>query len=405
MIPCLLNLVRALLLAPFFILLSCNILAQELKGSASGPDLPIPAGFAQKLDSLRRADNLEEWLYQWMDYVKEAPPKRLSLLSAAESSAWRKVRNDRERLAWFYLLANQGYYQLYAGNIIFSIDAYERAYRFYFEKPLAQADVIEYVLKPLGNNYTRLGDYDRAFFIQEKSLALALSARDPAQLAAIYNNLAISSRWNGKLQEAAGYCKKGLLQVEKNTPLNGLLLSTLADILLQSKQNGEAQIRAEQAIKILRRSWKKQTSNNYYWLMSAYEVQGNLGKEKGDWLEAFAAYKKALYIADNYFKGERKREKAKLKLLIGDVLLLMQQPAKALQAFDDALTILLPSFHPNSSAFLPKARDLYGENTLLDALEGKAKSLLLSGNKEAALECFLLSFEVDRKQQGSTPAG
>src|SRR6202040_2949264 len=172
-------------------------------------------------------------------YVKEAPAERIHFLSVAESSAWRPCNNDNERLAWFYLLANIGHYQLYFGNILGSIDGYERAYRFYFERPIAQADVIEYVLKPLGNNYTRLGDYDRAFFIHEKSLALALSKKDSAEVAGIYNNLAICAQWKGDLQQAARYCQMGLSQVGNNTSLHGLLLSTMSEILLQSKQNTE----------------------------------------------------------------------------------------------------------------------------------------------------------------------
>jgi tetratricopeptide (TPR) repeat protein len=271
------------------------------------------------------------------------------------------------------------------------------AYHFYFERPIAQADVIEYVLKPLGNNYTRLGDYDRAFFIHEKSLALALSKKDSAEVAGIYNNLAICAQWKGDLQQAAQYCQMGLLQVGNNTSLHGLLLSTMSEILLQSKQNTEAAIRVREAVSMLRSIRGKQTDGNMYWLMSAYQVQGSLFKEKSDFKSALISYNRGLDIVDHYFKGQRKREKAKLELLIGDVQLLMHHPADAMNAFDNALSQLLPAFHPKTTTFLPEPGDLYGENTLLDALEGKAKTLLAVGDKENALACFLLSFEADRR--------
>jgi CHAT domain-containing protein len=361
---------------------------------------PPPPSFSQRLNSLHKANNLEEWLYEWMDYVKEAPAERIHFLSVAESTAWRPCNNDNERLAWFYLLANIGHYQLYFGNILGSIDGYEMAYRFYFERPIAQADVIEYVLKPLGNNYTRLGDYDRAFFIHEKSLALALSKKDSAEVAGIYNNLAICGQWKGDLEQAARYCQMGLLQVGNNTSLHGLLLSTMSEILLQSGQNADAAIRVGQAVSMLRGIRGKQSESNMYWLMSAYQVQGSLYKEKSDYKSALIAYNKGLDIADHYFKGQRKREKAKLELSVGEVQLLMHHPADAMHAFDDALSQLLPAFHPKTAASLPEPGDLYGENTLLDALEGKAKSLLASDDKENALACFLLSFEADRRLRG-----
>jgi CHAT domain-containing protein len=386
-----------LVLPLFLISLAVSLRAQTGKRSPSTTGHPLPVSFSQRLDSLNRADNLEDWLYEWMDYVKEAPSERVHFLSVAESSVWRPCKNDNERLAWFYLLANLGYYQLYFGNILGSIDGYERAYRFYFEKPLVQTDVIEYVLKPLGNNYTRLGDYDRAFFIQEKSLALALSKKDSVQVSGIYNNLAICAQWKGNLQQAARYCQIGLLYVSNNISLHGLLLSTMSDILLQSKQNAEAEIRVGEAVSMLRGIRGKPVDDNMYWLMSAYQVQGNLFKEKSDFRSALVAYNRGLDIANLYFKGQRKREKAKLELLIGEVQLLRHHPAAAMDAFDDALSQLLPAFHPKSIASLPEVGDLYGENTLLDALEGKAKSLLAFGNKENALACFLLSFEVDRK--------
>jgi CHAT domain-containing protein len=394
---CRVVLMNLLLLPVFFISAAVSLQAQSLKNAPTEKDHPLPAAFSHRLDSIRKSDNLEEWLYEWMDYVKEAPAVRNYFLSLAESSAWRPCRNDNERLAWFYLLTNLGYYQLYSGNILGSIDGYEKAYRFYFEKPISSADVIEYVLKPLGNNYTRLGDFDRAFFIQEKSLALALGRKDSVQAAGIYNNMAISARWKGDLQQATLYCERGLQMVGKHAPLHGLLLSTMSDVLLQSKQMDEAEIRVREAVSILRTIRGSEGDAGKYWLMSAYQVQGNLFKERNNLSSALISYNLGLDIADHYFKGQRKREKAKLKLSIGEVLLLMHHPSMALNAFDESLSILLPAFHPLTFGSLPEAKDLYSENTLLDALEGKAKSLLAAGNAENALECFLLSFEVDRK--------
>jgi tetratricopeptide (TPR) repeat protein len=395
--------IRVLLCVLLGLLPACFLSAQT--GAAE-------ARYSQTLDSLRRADNLEEWLYQNLDHAGKEhggkddagennagadPARRLSLLSATEASVWRSPRNDPERLAWFYLLANLGYYQLYSGHILQSIDAYERAYRWYFERPLQEADVIEYVLKPLGNNYTRLGDYERAFFIQDKSLAIAISQKDDDAVPSIYNNLAISARWQGRTEAAAAYCRNGLAKVKKNTPLEGLLLSTLADILLQSGKADEAAADAGQAVRILLARKDGIDDNTEYWLMSAYMVQGNLLKKQGNPAAALIAYGKALAVADHYFKGQRIREKAKLKVLTGQTLLDMGRSAAAGTSFDDALSLLLPGFHPVGPYSVPARDMLYGENTLLDALDGKGRIMLSGGDRKAALQSWMLSFTVSRK--------
>lgn len=359
---------------------------------------PLPPPVAARLDSLRKADNLEEWLYSYTEYFQQSPVSRVHVLVRAQQLKWRDCRNYEERLAWFNFLTNLGYYQLYTGNILLSIEAYEQAYRFYFDHPMPQeTDVLEYVLKPLGNNYTRLGDYERAFFIHEKSLSLALEQNNKIQVPSIYSNLAICARWKGDLVQAQQYAEKGLQAVTKNTSLHGLLLSTLADILFQSRQLAKADATTKEAIRVLQQNIGIKDLNTAYWLESAYLVQGNVLKEKGDLPASLASNKQAAGVIDHFFKGARKREKAKLLVLTGDVLLMMQQPRQAAEQFNAALAILVPGFQSSDINALPAAADLYGENTLQDALNGKARYLSAINNKEAALQCYTLLFSVERK--------
>ncbi len=375
------------------------LLAQTTPGTRSLSPPALPPTFTRYLDSLRNADNLEEWLIATIEYLGDKPVERISLLYVAEQSIWRQPRNNDERLAWFDLLTNQGYYELYRGNILRSIEAYEKAYRYYFDRPIpgAAADVLEYVLKPLGNNYTRLGDYDRAFFIHEKSLALALQQNNGQQAAAAYNNLAISARWRGDLDSAQRYVMEGLNTVQKNSPLHGLLLSTAADIYFLLQQWPAAEESVNEAIRILQSNINNKEGDPLYWLLSAWQVHGNILKEKGEWEEALLSYSTAAKIADEYFKGQRNREKAKLYVLSGITLLQLQRPGEAAAQFNNALALLVPGWQAPTVEALPPAGDLYGENTLLDALNGKAAALLALGKKEKALDCFMLLFTVERR--------
>jgi CHAT domain-containing protein len=373
------------------------ILSSQLEKNNAGPDRSLPAPLLKRLDSLRNADSLAEWLYTYRAYVYQDPAKRIAILAKAQAGAWRLCRDDREREEWINGLAAQGYYLLYSGNILASIDAYEQAYRFYFNKPIPGFDVLEYVLKPLGNNYTRLGDYDRAFFIQEKSLALA-EEKDSSQIAPICHNLATTAIWKEDLVLAKQYCEKGLDKVKKNSAFHGLLLSTLAEIFLKSGNIPAAGKNITEAISILTPYLSgKEEVNAAYWLRGAWQGKGDIEKEKQQPALALGSYKKAIDIVDHYYKGERKREKAQLLVSLGQVLLQLHEPQKAIDQYDAALTMMIPSFKPATIEDLPGAAELYGENTLSDALHGKAECLTALNKKETALLCYLLLYITDRK--------
>ena len=385
----------------FFIGISCLavfiIISAQSTNEINKTNQQLPGEFVQRLDSLRKADNLAEWLYSYRSYVYEDPVKRVLILTKAQSTAWRGCKIDAEREEWFNCLAAQGYYLLYGGNILKSIDAYEKAYRFYFDKPLTGVDVLEHVLKPLGNNYTRLGDYDRAFFIQEKSLVLA-EQKDSSQISSICHNLATTAIWKEELPLAKQFCQRGLTQVKKNSPLHGLILSTFSEVFLKSGQKDSAEINIKNAIKILTPYLAdKKEVNVPYWLRGAWQGLGNIQKEKKELAAALASYQKAMTIIDEYYKGQRKREKAQLYVSSGHVLLQLQQSQKAMLQFNNALLLLIPVFKPLTIYELPDRNYLYGENTLADALHGKAAALKALNKNDEALQCYMLLFMAEKK--------
>jgi CHAT domain-containing protein len=378
-------------------LLILFILSGQSEKDIKEPQQNLPAEIVNRLDSLRDKDDLSEWLYAYREYVYADPARRISLLIDAQSSVWRPAKTDAERTEWFNCLTAQGYYLLYGGNILRSINAYEQAYRFYFDKPLPGTDVLEYVLKPLGNNYTRLGDYDRAIFIQEKSLALA-EEKDSSQISSICHNLATTAIWKEDLPLAKQYCEKGLMQVKKNSPLHGLLLSTLSEVFLKSGQKDSAEINIKCAIRILTTYLDdKEEVNVAYWLRGAWQGLGDIQKEKDEPAAALVSYQKATTLINQYYKGQRTREKAQLSVLAGNMLLQLGQPEKAMERFNNALLLLIPAFQPQTIHELPARNYLYGENALADALHGKADCLKSLNKNDEALQCYMLMFSTARK--------
>ena len=74
------------------------------------------------------------------------------------------------------LNCNKGYYENLFGLTQNAVSSYEKAWQIYQKQKLSNYDIIEFCLKPLGNLYTVLGDYDSAentikqyFFIVNRS--------------------------------------------------------------------------------------------------------------------------------------------------------------------------------------------------------------------------------------------
>jgi CHAT domain-containing protein len=378
------------LLALIVVLIFCS---QAITNSQSEK---LPASISKYLDSLQHADNLEQWLLNWKDYITKDPVHRISFYDVAQSKIWRKSKTDDERIAWLSFLIDAGYYEKISGNILQSINSYEKAYGFYFEDPIRemQANVIEYLLKPLGNNYTRLGDYERAMFIQQKGLTLSLEQEDHKQSASFYGNLAITATSKGDLQSANNYAEEGLKLIKKDTSFYGFLLSVSADALLKLGDKKKSETRIKQAIDVLKMFLNKE-ENAPYWMLNAYLTQGEILEKKETLSAALNSYNGGVTFYNRFFKGRMKREFAKLQTSSGNALLKMNQPQEAIVRYNKALTVLIPSFDTNAE--LPNSNELYGENTLLDAINGKAKSFLLLNKKKDALKNFMLLFVVQRK--------
>src|SRR6185295_2269652 len=139
---------------------------------------------------------------------------------------------------------------------------------------LPDADVIETVLKPLGNNYTRLADYNTALFIHHKTMSLALKTNNRHLIGSTYSNMAICSSSQDDLAAAATYCREGLRYVSPKTALYGLLLSTRADILVKEYQYDSAETTCHTALQKLQQHQNEAPA--LYWYAGALQVAARI---------------------------------------------------------------------------------------------------------------------------------
>src|SRR5258708_32019571 len=122
---------------------------------------PPPSEIEQQLQKLRDKNDLSGWIYLQIQWVAKAPGSRAGRLQQAINNAWRAPSANEEVQAWQDLLVNEGYALLMSGDIVHSTDAYTSAFQWARQHAelVDESMVLENILKPLGNNYTRLGDY------------------------------------------------------------------------------------------------------------------------------------------------------------------------------------------------------------------------------------------------------
>jgi CHAT domain-containing protein len=364
--------------------------------SASGvyalPDsTSLPASLIKKLNTFRQKDELDYWIYERMMYAEKDPANRIDFLMRSQQEAWRSYKTYYERMAWFDLLSVQGYYQLQTGNLIASINSYETALAFYEAYPLPDADIIETVLKPLGNNYTRLADYNTALFIHQKIMSLAQKANNRYLIASTYSNMAICSRSQGDLVTATNFCQEGLRYASPQTALYGLLLSTRADILTAQFKYDSAEAICNLALKKLQPH--QHETSTVYWYATALQVAAKLALEKKHYNKAVAYAKQALHILQHHFPSTKQREKAKVYILLGDITLRDAQAKQSLTHYQQALLLMMPAWQPATIYELPSKKYLYSENTLTDALCGKAASFIQLQSPQEGLQHYITAFD------------
>lgn len=379
---------------PLFIWICCPV-----ANAFAGTDTTIvPPAVQASWKLLQDKDALSDWLYARIAFVEENPAQRINWLMKATSDAWRSYSTYPERLAWFDVMALQAYYQLQLGNILASIHAYENALQFYEAYPLPEIDITEEVLKPLGNNYTRLADYDMALLIHHKALTRELDRNNKAGIAAVYSNMAVCARWKGDIEAATEYCNNGLAYSSGNDPLYGLLLTTYADILsLQSNKQDSAWLLCRQALAALKKQQHQERA--FYWYGGTLQLAASLALNRNRTTEAAAFVNNAEALYQLHFPDSKQREKAKIYVLKGNIELRQNNAVKAASSFQQALQYLLPQWHPRAITNAPSDEILYGENTIGDALEGKAKALQQMSQPLAALQHLNSSFIVQTRQR------
>lgn len=346
--------------------------------------------------------NQEDQIYNAVDvFVANPSAKAIQNLSNVEAAFWRnpKLKTKDELIAIVVLNCNKAYYENQYGQTEKAISSYEKAWQIYQKNKLGDYDIIEYCLKPLGNLYTALGDYDSAENTIKQYFFVVNTSKNypdaPKQKFAAILNLSNVYQSSGKISLAIELLESTLKTEKLSNSQKGILLNNLGNNYLLDSQKflfvvisrNNTEKAFESSIKYL-----KNETDQFETLSNSYRNLASLNRQ---W-QHFEIAHYYLEKAENLFLKIQSHQPRKLAKLYYEKALLFfderkyDESAKQIQAI---FKILIPNY--NSKKILPNQNQLYAETVLIDVLDLQAEIFSRQNHLKKALEAFRLSYHVE----------
>jgi CHAT domain-containing protein len=344
----------------------------------------------------------EDKIYNAVDAYSANPTvEGLQNLTKTDSDFWKnpKPKTKNELLAIVVLNCNKAYYENKFGQTNQAISSYEKAWQVYQTNKLSNYDITEFCLKPLGNQYTLIGDYDNAENTIKQYYYLAETEKNQAQKIAAILNLSNVYQNTGRINEAIDLLEK-TIKTEKLTAVQkGNLFNNLGNNYVLSYKNPDFSKPVPNIFKKLESSYfsairllqsdKTQTETlaNCYRNLSALNLQ---------WQNPV--------LANSYFEKAKKyffatsnispRKLAKFNYEEANLLFQQHKLSEATIKLASVFKILIPNYS-NKKNILPNSNFLYAETILLDALDLQAEIFVEQNQPKKALEAYTLSFQIE----------
>ncbi len=315
----------------------------------------------------RQSDSLRQWLdcyWEQADAWFDSTALSLAILDRAVANMWREVRNEAEAEGLMWVHLSRGWQRFQQGDVPASIDAYEAAQQLYMTFQLTDFPVCEYLYKPLGSHYIRLGDNQRARLVLMKALD-ACPDESAEVIGGLMNNIALSY-WNeSRYEEAAFWFRKGLSLPDLPALQRSMLSFGLAQTLFDQGQYAQAQQYLAHAEKILP---SQGTDSRYDDLRSrlfllkarlAYRTGQDTPRRIAQWLARSASFCQKAYPHTFH------RTLGKIKIVQGELALDQGQLGQAELLFRQVLE--------GMGALAAHALVLLVDNTVAEAWDGLAR--------------------------------
>lgn len=365
------------------------------------------------LQEMQRTDSL----YLYLDFIKSigtqfrkaGQPKIAErfFLRAAPKNLWRKPISDREKSKAAWLYVQQGYnYNIELGNYIEARKAYEMALNQLPSNELEGYQAAKYIRKPLGNIYTRLGEYTVSEIVLKEFIQTAEFYESYIEAAKGYSDLGLLySNWE-KTEQAQFAYEKGLSLPTVPRAELALLHINLSDLLVKKQDLDAASINLKEANILMQEEEKEEETPHYllhFIFGHIHKKQALVHAEKGNYEAALAALDKEFHHLKLYYETTQRREFGKFHMQKGLLHLEMKDYQQALAQFQLALQSVLYNYQPKGPHDLPSPAACYAENTIMEALGGMA-AVYQKWNEtepntfylEQALACYELMHVVEQ---------
>lgn len=343
------------------------------------------ASQTKKLAILKNENDIENYLYEILDTFLENPNEtNLQHIDNLTANLWRQPKNKDEQLALVILLCNEGFYFNKFNQQTNAINSYEKAWSIYSTKKLNNYNIVEYCLKPLGNLYTILGDYQNAENIIKSYLFL--SENNQEQKAAALINLSVVYQNTGRFNDAINILAP-LLELDKINSLSiAKILSNIATNYLSLKQFSKSSY----YLNTLKKLINKNNITDPALKINTYKLTALISINNQKYTEAETELKKIEKLIK--FSGSfNNRNLVKFYLEYATFLKEQNQLDDAIITIEKALQNLIPNYQKET---LTK-ENLYPETTFIDAFDLLASIYNLKNEKETALGYYSLSYKVE----------
>ncbi len=307
-----------------------------------------------------------------------------------------KPKSKNELLAIVVLNCNKAYYENKFGKTNQAVSSYEKAWQIYQKNKLFNYDITEYCLKPLGNLYTIIGDYDNAENTIKQYYFIANIEKNQSQKIAAILNLSNVYQNTGKVNEAIDLLEKTIKNEKIAAIQKGNLLNNLGNNYMISAKgfltNPELFFKAENcfktAIQLLKiEKNQSETLSNCYRNLASLNSHWHKFDKAND---SFAMAKKLVLGTEN----QNKRTLAKLYCEEASLWFQQKKYAEASTIITSVFEILIPNYS-NKKNILPNPNSLYAETVLLDALDLQAEIYMAQNQPQKALKSYTLSFQIE----------
>ena len=307
-----------------------------------------------------------------------------------------KSQAEWEQICLTYL-AEGFIYEEYVGNFLPACKQYEKGFQIFVQQLGERNDKIAgYIYYKYGDLCTRLGDYERASTILKRGIDYEKKYQVPN--VGKYGDLAIVLLELNENHQAIEIAQEGLLNKKALAEPTITLRRSEARAYLNLGNIPAARSAAGHIPALIRRMKKEEGSTDeaYYW-SGYFEILASIEESSGRYVQAATNYKQAIRYETQTWGTPYRREVGKLYWTLGDLYLRQNKPLAALREFQQTLRCVLPDFKPVNDQQNPSESLFNTENTILEALHGKARAFQALNQLDKALECYELIPIVEAK--------